>query len=69
MVLNEHVVILFNGGIKTTQNAKDCPSVGPYIKQANAIARKIDELIKSGEIQWNKNFTDILFDHKLEIEV
>ncbi len=29
LVLNENVVILFNGGIKTTINAKDCPNVGP----------------------------------------
>ena len=25
MVLNEHVVILFNGGIKTKDDARDCP--------------------------------------------
>ena len=29
MVLNENVVFLFNGGIKTTDNAKECPNVGP----------------------------------------
>jgi len=69
LVLNEHVVFLFNGGIKTTKNAKDCPNVGPYIKQANQIVVKLDKLLKSSEIRWNKGQTDILFDKDLEIEL
>jgi hypothetical protein len=69
LVLNEHVVFLFNGGIKTTVNAKDCPNVGPYIKQANQIAGKIDELLKENEITWNKDHTDIEFDKNLEFEL
>ncbi|MEI7526892.1 MAG: hypothetical protein WCJ95_21265 [Mariniphaga sp.] len=69
LVLNEHVVFLFNGGIKTADNAKDCPNVGPYIKQANELVRKIDELLISKEISWNKNQTDIYFDENLEIEL
>ncbi len=69
MVLNKQVVILFNGGIKTTQNAKDCPNVGPYIKQANAIAQKIDDMLTAGEIRWKNEFTDIVYDSKLEIEL
>lgn len=69
MVLNESVVILLNGGIKTRQKAQDCPNVSPYFKQGNKIAKIIDSLFKSGEIEWNENHTDIFFDHNLEIEL
>ena len=69
MVLNEHVVFLFNGGLKTTENAKDCPNVGPYIKQANQIVIKLDELLKNNDITWTKDHTDILFDKDIEIEL
>lgn len=69
MVANEHVVFLFNGGIKTTDKAQDCPNVGRYIKQANQIVRKLDELIISKRIAWNEDQTDIEFDENLEIEL
>ena len=69
MVLNENVVFLFNGGIKTTVNAKDCPNVGPYINQANQVVSKIDECIINKDITWNEDYTDIVFDEDLEIEL
>jgi hypothetical protein len=69
LVANENVVFLFNGGIKTTDNAKDCPNVGPYIKQANQLARKIDELFKNKEIIWSKSGDDLEFDETLEFEI
>jgi hypothetical protein len=69
MVLNENVVFLFNDGIKTKDNAKDCPNVGPYIRQANRLVRLIDECINRREISWNKDHTDIEFDEDLEIEL
>lgn len=69
LVLNEHVVFLFNGGIKTTNKAQNCPNVGAYFKQANHLALKIDQLITGGDIQWNEYFTDIQFNENLEIEL
>lgn len=69
LVLNENVVFLFNGGIKTTDKAQGCPNVGEYFKQANQLALKIDQFIKSGDIKWNKHFTNILFNENLEIEL
>lgn len=65
---NEHVVFLYNGGIKTTFEARECPNVGKYIKQANNITKNINELFGS-EIQWNNNFTDIIYDKNLEFEI
>lgn len=69
MVLNKHVVILFNGGIKTTDKAQHCPNVGPYFKQANKLTKEIDRLLKNGEINWNITYSDILFDNDLELEL
>lgn len=69
MVLNESVVILLNGGIKTTNKAQDCPNVSRYFKQGNIIAQIIDSLFISGDIQWNKDYTDICFDQNMEIEI
>lgn len=71
LVLNENVVILFNGGIKTktVHKAQDCPNVGMYFKQANRLAATIDQLITGGEIKWNRDHTDILYDDNLEIEL
>jgi hypothetical protein len=69
MVLNENVVFLFNGGLKTTDKAQDCPNIGIYFKQANQLAVRIEQLFKDGEIIWNKNYTDIYFDENLEIEI
>jgi len=67
--LNECVVFLFNGGIKTEQHAQNCPNVSKYFKQANLLARKIDQLIREQEIEWNYDFTDIEFDTDLRIEL
>lgn len=67
--LNECVVFLFNGGIKTEKHAQDCPNVSKYFKQANLFARKIDQLIKEQEIQWNYDWTDIEFNKDLRIEL
>jgi hypothetical protein len=70
MVANEHVVFLLNGGIKTpVHDARDCPNVGPYFKQANKIVKKLDQLFRDRSITWNSDQTDIDFDPELEIEL
>lgn len=50
MRIDNSRVILFNGGIKTKDNAKDCPNVAPYFKQANKLAETIDRLLSKKEI-------------------
>lgn len=69
LVANEHVVFLFNGGIKTTSNPENCPNVGLYFKQANLLSKKIDELFQEKSIHWNDDLTDIHFDSTLTIEL
>jgi len=67
--LNQYVVILFNGGIKTKRTAQECPNVSAYFNQANRIAKQINELFKQKEIKWNSEHTDIIFDAVLTIEL
>lgn len=67
--LNEHVVFLFNGGIKTANKAQDCPNISGYFKQANLLVKKINNLFQEQEILWTDNYTDINFDHELRIEL
>ncbi len=66
---NEHVVFLFNGGLKTTGRAQDCPNVSTYFNQANRLSNAIDRLFSDKEISWNSQQTDILFNSDLEIEI
>lgn len=69
MVANDHVVILFNGDIKTggINDANDCPVVGPYFKQANRLTRILQQHFLDGDIRWNANMTDIDYDEDLTI--
>ena len=67
--LNEQVVILFNGGIKTSKKSQDCPNVKPFFIQANLLSKKINELIANKEIRWNDEYSDIIFDKELRIEL
>lgn len=48
MRINNHIVILFNGGIKTTNKAQNCPNVKWHFETANKLAHQIDKL-KGGE--------------------
>lgn len=49
--LSESIVILFNGGIKTTDKAQDCPHVSLYFYQAEKFTKLIDEGFRNGDIQ------------------
>ena len=65
--LNENVVILFNGGIKTKTRAQDCPNVSIYFNQANRMAKQINDFFKEKEIRWNSDHTDIVFHQDLTL--
>ena len=69
MAANDHVVILFNGDLKTTgiQDANDCPIVRPFFQQANLLTRLLNQAFKDQEIRWNEEFDDILFDDDLNL--
>jgi hypothetical protein len=49
--LTNEVVILLNGGVKTTNTAQDCPNVKHHFRFAQAVAKAIDDLMKEGVIE------------------
>ncbi|GAE63573.1 hypothetical protein H3Z85_07985 [Chryseobacterium indologenes] len=67
--VNERVVFLFNGGIKTTKKAQECPNVSTHFDIANKLVSCLDDLFLSKEISWNKEFTDIEFAEDLIFEI
>lgn len=50
MRISEDVVFLFNGDVKTTEKAQDCPNVSRHFRLANSLAMEIDEAIKNRDI-------------------
>lgn len=60
--LNDHVVFLFHGGIKTKHSAQDCKNVSIHFHNANRFVQKINELIRNNEILFNEKGTELTFD-------
>ena len=54
---NEHVVFLFNGDIKTTHYAQDCPNVKDHFTLANQLTKAIDLAFAEKLIVWNDDYT------------
>lgn len=69
MRLNDNVVILFNGGLKTADKAQNCPNVRLYFHQANRLAISIDQCLQSGEIGWNTAKTQLIIASNFELEL
>jgi len=65
--LNEHVVILFDGDVKTTDQAQDCPQVATHFNFANTLALAIDNALKEGDIEWDDAYMDIVYEQNLKI--
>lgn len=59
----ERIVILFNGGVKSTnvRTAQECPSIGRYFKEANVLAQKIDRLIIENDISVDTEGGNLVF--------
>ncbi len=64
--LNEYVVFLFNGDVKTAEKAQDCPQVRPHFRLANKLTKCIAEKLNN-EIRWNEDYTDIVFREDLDL--
>lgn len=67
--LNDRVVILFNGGAKTTAKAQDCPRVGPLFRQANRLTKQIDEAIKHRELRFDPETDDLIIPEDFNVEL
>lgn len=65
--LNESVVILFNGDLKTTQKVDDCKNCRRHFQLANRITSKIDEAIRYKTIK--PDYKDIVGIEDFEFEI
>lgn len=65
---NESLVFLFNGDIKTTSKAQDCPNVKPHFKLANKLTALINRAFIEKEIKWNDDYTDITVTDDFRVE-
>jgi hypothetical protein len=68
MRVNESVVFLFNGDIKTAEKAQHCEQVRPHFKLANKLTSLLHRAIVEKEIEWNNNFTDIVVEEDFLLE-
>lgn len=53
--ISDEVVILLNGGIKTTQKAQHCPNVSQHFALANKVSKLLTQAIKEKEIAIDQN--------------
>lgn len=66
--ISDHVVVLFNGGIKTTQKAQDCPTVKSHFSNAQYLAATITKAMsgRDREIALSMDDFELEFDHETE---
>ena len=64
---NEHVVFLFNGGVKTSLKAQNCLNVRSHFREANFITAALEHCFRTREIIWNIGATVIFYDDFLEL--
>lgn len=69
MRISDHVVVLFNGGVKTAATAQECPQVKPHFERANRLALAIDKAISEGDIRLNAKGDRLTFDEDLELAI
>lgn len=58
--ISDSIVILFNGGIKTSQKVQDSPDLSLKFYEAQGFVRKIDEAFRSGDICVAKNGKELI---------
>lgn len=64
-LLNENVVILFSGAIKTAETPQQCPNVKSHFQLANRLTNIIDKAIKEKDILWINENQDINYSDDL----
>ncbi|MEK6510646.1 hypothetical protein [Myroides odoratimimus] len=53
--VNDNILILFNGGIKTDVTAQDSPDLSVKFQESQIISKKIQQAINDGDILVSKN--------------
>ncbi|MFD2964588.1 MULTISPECIES: hypothetical protein [Olivibacter] len=57
----------FDADIKTTDQAQNCPQVAPHFNLANTLALAIDNALRDGDIEWDDDYLDIIYEQNLKI--
>ncbi|KQC34326.1 hypothetical protein AAU57_13995 [Nonlabens sp. YIK11] len=57
--LNENVLFVFSGGLKTADDPLKCPNVKEHFLNGQEFCNAIDSAIRDKEIYWNEDVTDI----------
>ncbi|TAE51601.1 MAG: hypothetical protein EAZ89_09890 [Bacteroidetes bacterium] len=60
--LSDSVVFLFDGGVKTTRYAQECPNVKDAFYQAGKISKALTQALKDGDILWDESGGNIVYD-------
>ena len=60
LYISNHMIFLFNGGIKTTSKAQDCENVGKYFRDAERFTKMIDDGIRTGELKLDEEKRKII---------
>ncbi|MBZ9630982.1 hypothetical protein LB465_09335 [Salegentibacter sp. LM13S] len=67
--LNENVVFLFSGDLKTSRYAQNCPNVSSHFSLANKLTAAIQAALEEKEIRWIEDFTQIEFEQDFKLEL
>ncbi|MCW3110574.1 MAG: hypothetical protein JWQ09_5080 [Segetibacter sp.] len=65
--INENIVILFNGCMKTNQKATQCQNCSSHFRTANRLSQKINEAINQGFIQINESEDGLIIDENFTL--
>ncbi len=67
--LCNEIVILLNGGRKTSSNPEKCPNCSSHFKLANRIAIKINEAILENNMELDIEAREIVIEGDFELEI
>ena len=67
--LNENVLFVFSGGLKTTNDPLKCPNVKQHFLNGQDFCNAIDRAIQENEIYWIDDYTDIDCEENFIIEL
>lgn len=69
--ISDHVVFLFNGGIKTkgSRTVQECKVIKPHFDSANKIARAIDRAFQSKDIYLSEDQKELIIRPDFELEI
>ena len=65
--LNENVVILMSGGLKTADTPQNCPNVKSHFELANKLTIVLDNAFREKDIIWIDDFCDIDYSDNLTL--